>query len=92
MLNHTPGPWTVRGPTQHVNQIAIDPAIGCAYGAGDEVLANAALMAAAPDLAAALRDLLDDYEGTACEWSGESYARGNRLILAAYAALRKAQP
>jgi len=92
MPSHTPGPWTVRGPTGYLNQTAIDPAIGCAYGSGDEVQANAALIAAAPDLAAALRDLLEDYEGTACEWSGESYARGNRLILAAYAALRKAQP
>ena len=52
---HTPGPWSVGGPTGKLNQIAINPCIGCAYGAGDEVAANAALIAAAPLMLEALR-------------------------------------
>lgn len=54
---HTPGPWKVGNPTGFVNQIGIEPAIGCAYGAGDEVLANARLIAVAPDLLQVLREL-----------------------------------
>jgi hypothetical protein len=50
MSAHTPGPWTVGGGTGRLNQIAIDPAIGCAYGAGEEVVANARLIAAAPTM------------------------------------------
>ncbi len=55
MNKHTPGPWTVRGPTQYLNQTQIDPSIGCVYGNGDEVAANAALVAAAPEMLDALR-------------------------------------
>lgn len=55
---HTPGPWSVRGPTKYLNQIAIDPSIGCAYGAGDEIAANARLIASAPELLEALRQRL----------------------------------
>lgn len=53
-MSHTKGPWTVRNKTEFRNQIAIEPCIGCAYGAGQEVLANATLMAAAPELLEAL--------------------------------------
>ena len=55
---HTLGPWTVGGDTQFMNQVEIWPAIGCAYGAGPEVIANAHLIAAAPDLLEALEDFL----------------------------------
>jgi hypothetical protein len=50
MSSFTPGPWRVGGNSGFVNQIQIEPAIGCAYGAGYEVKANARLIAAAPDL------------------------------------------
>ena len=56
---HTPGPWSVGGPTEFVNQVRIEPCIGVAYGAGGEVVANARLIAAAPDLLAALQKALD---------------------------------
>lgn len=56
---HTPAPWRVGGNTGCVNQIAIEPTIGCAYGAGEEVLANARLMAAAPELYQLARLFLD---------------------------------
>ena len=46
----TPGPWKVGGPTGFVNQISIEPAIGIVYGAGQEVAANARLIAAAPTM------------------------------------------
>ena len=58
-IKHTAGPWNVGGRTGLMNQVAIDPAIGCAYGAGDELIANARLIAAAPALLAALRMLLE---------------------------------
>ena len=50
----TPGPWTVGRSTDCINQVEIEPAIGRAYGAGEEVRANARLIAAAPDLYQAL--------------------------------------
>ena len=56
---HTPGPWSVGAPTGLVNQISIQPCIGVVYGAGDEIKANAALIAAAPDMYAVLRELAE---------------------------------
>lgn len=56
---HTPGPWSVGAPTGLVNQISIQPCIGVVYGAGDEIKANAALIAAAPDMYAVLKDLAE---------------------------------
>ena len=55
LSRHTKGPWHVGTGTGFINQVAIEPAIGCAYGAGDEVLANARLMAAAPEMLDALQ-------------------------------------
>ena len=54
----TPGPWTVGGPTGFKIQLAIDPSIGCAYGAGEEVIANARLIAAAPELLAFAQEFI----------------------------------
>lgn len=51
-------PWSVGGDNGYLNQIAINPSIGCAYGAGEEVKANALVMAAAPDLYHACNGLL----------------------------------
>ena len=59
MSAHTPGPWTVGGDTQFMNQVEIWPAIGCAYGVGPEVIANAHLIAAAPDLLEALEAIVE---------------------------------
>lgn len=54
MTKATPGPWTVGGQNGFLNQIQVEPAICAAYGAGEELAANARLIAAAPDLLAAL--------------------------------------
>ena len=56
----TPGPWVVGGATAFVNQLSIEPCIGAVYGAGEEVKANAHLIAAAPELYSALKMVLDD--------------------------------
>ena len=74
---HTPGPWSVGGPTGKLNQIAINPCIGCAYGAGDEVAANAALIAAAPLMLGALRRLVRsmDAHSTLHAEDGDDVAR-----------------
>ncbi len=56
---HTKGPWKVGGKTGFINQLAIEPSIGTAYGAGEELQANARLIAAAPDLLEALEALLE---------------------------------
>lgn len=61
-VKHTQGPWFVGGGTGLLNQLAIEPSIGCAYGAGDEVKANALLMAAAPDLLEAAKLVIAWYE------------------------------
>lgn len=68
---HTAGPWKVGTGTGYINQVAIEPAIGCAYGAGEDVKANAALIAAAPDMLAALRMLL--------EYPGGQYSEGGNF-------------
>lgn len=57
-MSHTPGPWRVGGPTGLVNQVSIEPSIGCVYGAAEEVQANANLVAASPELYAALESAL----------------------------------
>lgn len=60
MSKHTAGPWSVGAPTGLVNQISILPCIGVVYGAGDEIKANAALIAAAPDMYEALKVLVEN--------------------------------
>ena len=62
MNKHTPGPWSVGGPTGFVNQVYIEPAIGAVYGSGDEAQANAHLIAAAPELLEALQEALEDWD------------------------------
>jgi len=81
-MKHTPGPWEVGSPTGLVNQLSIKPAIGVVYGAGDEIKANAALIAAAPDMAEAL--LMWD------KWETMSIYDSEMAILATRAALAKA--
>ena len=61
-MTHTKGPWSVRMPTEFLNQAAIEPCIGCVYGAGEELQANANLIAAAPELLEALEVIIEDLE------------------------------
>ena len=85
MKAYTKGSWTVGGKGNFLNQIEINPAIGCAYGVGAEVTANARLIAAAPDLYEALEDLLENYK----ENKGEGLGIGP--IMKAKQALAKAR-
>ena len=86
---HTPGPWeTVAGPG--VADLAV-----CAAGAGDIVAevvslsrANQSLIAAAPDLLAALRVLADHAQETYPHFES---SRGQTDIAAARAAIAKAE-
>lgn len=68
--SHTPGPWEINEgdgmPIAKVSLLAITapciPDIGSL--SRDEILANARLMAAAPDLLSALRELVRAWDGT----------------------------
>lgn len=55
-----------------------------------EGMANARLISAAPDMAEALRDLLEDYQFAASEWDRDARAQADLLIEQARAALAKA--
>lgn len=66
---HTPGPWYVGEPTGFMNQISVEPAICAAHGTGDELKANAHLIAAAPDLLEALRII--GVQSLGSDWSAE---------------------
>jgi hypothetical protein len=73
---HTPGPWTIQS---HENRLYVGPVeIG---GEEDEDLANACLIAAAPDLLAALRK--------AADYMGEMYHPAD-VLEEARAAIAKA--
>lgn len=54
MSKHTPAPWTVGDSGGYLNQLKINPTIGVVYGAGEEIQANAYLVAASPDMYEAL--------------------------------------
>lgn len=64
--NHTPGPWTVSNNSVFGNHGVIKPLVADLDGRfdDDESKANAALIAAAPDLLVALQDLLNATEET----------------------------
>lgn len=89
MNKHTPGPWVkvncslLGSDKQEV--IAANLGLGLGADSGDGVrLANARLIAAAPDLLEALRDLIS------AEGLPEGYADRKALIEAARAAIAKA--
>lgn len=65
--SHTPGPWSLL-PVGG-NRRLIDPGIGEVYGLGRTPDANARLIAAAPDLLAALKEYTDRHEA-ACDPRG----------------------
>ncbi len=57
-MSHTPGPWSIKENAYLNQMIDVEPSIGCVYGVGEEVQANARLIASAPDLLAALQGAL----------------------------------
>ena len=57
-MSHTPGPWSIKENAYLNQMIDVEPSIGCVYGVGEEVQANARLIASAPDLLAALEALM----------------------------------
>lgn len=63
-MSHTSEPWSVGGSTGLINQVAIEPAVGCCYGAGNELVANVMLVVAAPDMLAALKLIATISEGS----------------------------
>lgn len=91
MSGYTQGEWLVTGPNGYRHQLGIgiyksagiDP-IAAVYGAGDEVKANARLVAASPDLLEALRDL------AACHAEGGYVQPDDDVLTAARAAIAKA--
>lgn len=105
MEKHTPGPWIANGPTICAAptdaapigyQLAhiLNPYAG-AVGAADRVAANAALIAAAPDLLAALRVMIPLAERGASTFDRERsdlYRRQIEIARAAIAAAEEGQP
>ena len=62
MSTHTPGPWTY-GPDEKGDGVVSAPDYGpICYPLDDNYDANGALIAAAPDLAAALQAILDAHD------------------------------
>ena len=62
MSKHTPAPWNVTGFERIVVNDSLGRTLALAPGSSndlDEMKANAALIAAAPDMLAALQDILD---------------------------------
>lgn len=90
---HTPGPWRVevdtgpeaawerKWPTIHAEKYEV---VGCEglYGDYETDMANARLIAAAPDLLDALVQFVDEFEGC--------YADGEPAMIKARAAIAKA--
>lgn len=63
MTNHTPGPWAANPDGLiHAGKNRLHIAQAATIGMGHAAAANARLMAAAPDLLAALRLILDSEE------------------------------
>jgi hypothetical protein len=93
MSGHTPGPWTVQG-----FQIYADK--GTQYGyrlidvvrgrSEDELRANYALIAAAPDLADSLIEVLAVFRNCIGQAAFAEFETGNPIIRDARAALAKA--
>jgi hypothetical protein len=93
---HTPGPWTFKHAGDESGDIGIlsdGPAVVAECfpdirirdeGAHDECLANARLIAAAPELLEALRNLICDHGGS------RAVSRDDERAIAACAAISKA--
>ena len=65
MSGHTPGPWLVEGRTVYAlnddGYNRFSALVQDAHTPGDELEANARLIAAAPELLEALEDIANDY-------------------------------
>lgn len=66
-MKHTPGPWTLAKGSLGVYVMVGDREISSTVGSSREDLANARLIAAAPELLAALENLVDLLAGD--QWS-----------------------
>lgn len=88
---HTPGPWSVGGPNKFLNQLTIEPSIGVAYGAGAELVANANVMAAGPELYEALKELHALVLGECPSLLDEDSGGDARLCMEIEDALKKAR-
>lgn len=88
---YTPGPWSIEkrpGPIYEIH--ASTDAVAVAYGTHlDEDDANARLMAAAPELLEALRDVTRSFEELLAT-SGDPDPGAGPFVLAAKAAIAKA--
>lgn len=84
-MTHTPGPWTTYAHTKGVDIIRDDSEAGQDIATA-RTANDAALIAAAPDLLAALRALLRDCERLGFE--GRNTARIKRQARAALARLK----
>ena len=99
MSAHTPGPWVaVKNSCFWDINIAgswLTVADACAskhLPDGDNGEANARLIAAAPELLEALKEMLVDYDDASGEWSGSDViAKAYRIIDKARAAIAKAE-
>ncbi len=98
---HTPGPWSF-GPAvpgakrcfyisgnHDANNREVD--IGTVQGGYYSCEANARLIAAAPDLLAALKDTLDFLERHSNRWDGVNGKHPQLVVTAARAAIAKAE-
>jgi hypothetical protein len=90
MSAHTPGPWSAK-PSGRIVEIWKDghwlaSAFPTFFDGAERMAANAALIAAAPDLLAALR-MVTETCGPPEYWNGETRA----FLEAAYAAIAKAE-
>lgn len=89
MSNHTPGPWHVTAMHKGIRPSFHSPgenggvAICEMYSSGRDVVANARLIAAAPDLLEALEGMVSDFDGC--------YADGEPAMIKARAAIAKAR-
>jgi len=64
MTQHTPGPWTVHTNFATATYTVFDADGNYGETDADTLIANAALIAAAPELLTALRAILDDASST----------------------------
>lgn len=97
---HTPGPWIVRDKKRswwpiHVKQLGCEkflPGI-CEIPPGADQLANARLIAAAPDLLEACRnlaELAEEVDRSRDGWLGEDPRRAREYAREGHAAIAKA--
>ena len=93
---HTPGPWRVApGFSKARVEDADGICVGFSWGRGEETEANASLIAAAPDLLAAIKgamhEINDEIEQRKCSGNDEYWASLQAIWERCDAAVRKAE-